>query len=169
MEMDLHEKSYDEQKYGDYIYGSAEVVGLMCLKVFCDGDEQLYLKLKPAAQRLGAAFQKVNFLRDLKSDYKERGRVYFPSVDFDSFSKAVKDEIEADIDADFRAAYEGILQLPRGSRLGVYLAFIYYLKLFNKIRRCPAAKVASKRIRIPNNIKLFLLLKTYIRRGLNFI
>lgn len=169
MEMDLYKEDYTEASYNEYIYGSAEVVGLMCLHVFTKGDLQEYERLREPARRLGAAFQKVNFIRDIKSDYKDRGRVYFPGVNFESFSGADKELIENDIRADFEAAYKGIIELPKTARLGVYLAYIYYLKLFRKITKLPASKVLSERIRIPDTRKLAILTKTYFMHRLNFI
>lgn len=167
MEMDLDKQTYDDAGYQEYIYGSAEVVGLMCLRVFCEGNEEEYQKLKPAACRLGAAFQKVNFLRDIKSDFTERKRVYFPEVDFDSFSSNQKDEIEKSIHDDFVAAYEGIKLLPEGARLGVYLAYTYYKKLLEKIQSVPSSQIQDKRIRITDNHKLALLVKTYVKHTFN--
>lgn len=169
MSMDISETEHDEQSYKLYIWGSAEVVGLMCLRVFCEGDAELYQKLKPAAIRLGAAFQKVNFLRDMKSDYRDRGRVYFPNVDFDAFDQSSKEAIEADIQADFDTALEGIKQLPKGSRMGVYLAYLYYQKLFNKIKRAKPESVKQNRLRIPNVVKVQLLVSLYLRDKLNLI
>jgi len=169
MEMDLYEESYSDQLYEEYIYGSAEVVGLMCLHVFCNGNQEEYERLKAPAKKLGAAFQKVNFIRDIKSDFKERGRVYFPGVDFESFSVKDKKLIEDDIKKDFDEAYQGILKLPKGARLGVYIAYIYYLKLFKKITKLPASRILSERIRIPDVNKIALLLKTYFLHRLNFI
>ena len=169
MEMDLHYQDYKADKYDEYIFGSAEVVGLMCLRVFCEGDENLYQRLKQPAQKLGAALQKVNFLRDIKSDFQERGRVYFPGVDFQNFDCQSKRLIENDIQKDFDDAYQGIIGLPKGSRLGVYLAYIYYLKLFKKIKSCPAAKIMEGRIRIPDNLKFALLVKTYFKHQFNFL
>lgn len=169
MEMDLHKDTYTDELYKTYIYGSAEVVGLMCLRVFCEGDKEAYDNLKEPARALGSAFQKVNFLRDIKSDYKERGRVYFPGVDFRTFTKAEKEAIEADIQKDFDFAYKGIIALPKGARLGVYLAYIYYLKLFHKIKNLPADRIMNERIRIPDSNKLALLTKTYFMHRLNFI
>lgn len=163
MEMDLEEREYTEDGYQEYIYGSAEVVGLMCLRVFCEGDLPQYHHLREGARRLGAAFQKVNFLRDLKSDFQDRGRVYFPGVDFKKFDPASKKEIEADIQADFDAAYQAILQLPVGARQGVYLAYVYYQTLFNKIKRLPAARIQEERIRVPDGRKLALLAQTYVK------
>ncbi|RDC62227.1 phytoene/squalene synthase family protein [Adhaeribacter pallidiroseus] len=169
MEMDLEGKRYDKDLYDEYIYGSAEVVGLMCLRVFCEGDRELFEKLKEPARSLGAAFQKVNFLRDMKSDYQERGRVYFPKIDFQCFDNGCKKEIEEDILKDFDLAYEGILKLPRSARMGVYLAYIYYLKLFKKIQHLPAARILSERVRVPDNTKIALLLGTYVKYRLNTI
>jgi phytoene/squalene synthetase len=169
MEMDLHEISYDEDGYNEYIYGSAEVVGLMCLRVFCEGDHELYRMLVPSARSLGAAFQKVNFLRDIKSDFKDRGRVYFPGVDFTEFTEEDKKSIEKDIENDFAHAIEGIKQLPSGSRLGVYLAYIYYLQLFKKIRNLPSNRVLEQRIRIPDFKKILLLMRTYLMHSLRLI
>ena len=169
MEMDLYENTYTKEGYEEYIYGSAEVVGLMCLRVFCEGDEELYQKLKPHAKSLGSAFQKVNFLRDIKSDFKERGRVYFPGVDFSQFTENDKKEIERDIQKDFDYALMGIKKLPAGSRLGVYLAYIYYLQLFKKIRNLPSSRIMEERVRIPDMNKMLLLTKTYFLHSLRII
>jgi phytoene/squalene synthetase len=133
MEEDLDKQSHDQISYNDYIYGSAEVVGLMCLKIFCKGDNTQYQSLLPFARSLGAAFQKVNFLRDIRSDVEERGRVYFPGVDFESFTELDKMSIIQEVKKDFEQAYKGIVRLPMGCRLGVYTAYIYYLKLLEKI------------------------------------
>lgn len=167
MEMDLLDIDYQQESYEEYIYGSAEVVGLMCLKVFCDGDEKEYQRLLPFAKSLGSAFQKVNFLRDIKSDYYERGRVYFPGVDFNDFSVSHKEKIEAGIQKDFDHAYKGIVELPRGARWGVYLAYTYYLKLFDKIKRFSPNKIMEQRVRVPDSKKLFLLLGSYVKHQLN--
>ncbi len=167
MKMDLDKSIYNDSLYKTYIYGSAEVVGLMCLKVFCEGNELLYEDLRPTACSLGAAFQKVNFLRDMESDYNDRGRVYFPDVDFKNFSENDKIAIEKDIEKDFADAYTGIIRLPKGSKLGVYLAYIYYLKLFKKIKRSSPSKLVSGRIRIPDGLKAWLLLQSYIKLRLN--
>ncbi len=170
MAMDLHRSAYDASSYKQYIYGSAEVVGLMCLRVFCKGDKELYETLKEPACRLGAAFQKVNFLRDMKSDFEDRGRVYFPDVSFQQFNKDAKKQIEADIQADFDHAYEyGITKLPKEAQLGVYLAYIYYLNLFEKICNAPAEKVMHERIRVPNRRKITLLLESYVKHRFNYI
>ncbi|RYU94170.1 phytoene/squalene synthase family protein [Emticicia agri] len=169
MEMDLENRVYDRNGYDKYIFGSAEVVGLMCLRVFCEGDEKLFDQLKTYAQSLGAAFQKVNFLRDIQSDFLERGRVYFPNVDFNDFSFDSKKQIESDIQKDFDNAYIGILGLPGGARKGVYLAYCYYLKLFDRIKRISATRIQQERIRVPDAVKLALLAKTWVQRGLNTI
>ena len=166
MEMDLSDIKYDKELYEKYIYGSAEVVGLMCLKVFCEGNDDEYLSLKEPATRLGSAFQKVNFIRDIKSDFDDRSRVYFPGVDFEKFDDNAKREIERDIQQDFDAALKGIRRLPSGSRLGVYLAYIYYLRLFEKIKRLPSSRILTERIRIPNPVKMLLLAQTYLRHSL---
>lgn len=169
MELDLDKSKYDAQGYKEYIYGSAEVVGLMCLRIFTEGNETEYQRLKPFAKRLGAAFQKVNFLRDLKSDYQERGRIYFPGVDFSHFIDADKKVIEEDIQQDFDEALKGIRMLPAGARLGVYLAYTYYLRLFKKIKEHPAQMVQSARLRISDNYKLWLLAQSYVINKLNRI
>ena len=169
MEMDLDQTNYDQTKYEDYIVGSAEVVGLMCLRVFTKGDEQDYQKLKPAAMSLGAAFQKVNFLRDVKADYEELGRTYFPQVDIKKFSKEDKKAIEQDIRKDFAHALTGIKQLPISARKGVYLAYIYYLRLFNKIEGLPASKILSERVRVPNAQKVSLMMYSLLRHECNLL
>jgi phytoene/squalene synthetase len=156
--MDLKKNSYNQGGYEEYIYGSAEVVGLMCLRVFTEGNDSHYDSLKLPAKRLGAAFQKVNFLRDIRSDYFDRGRIYFPGIDFTNFRTVDKKTIEADIEEDFKAAYEGILRLPKGARSGVYLSYIYYRKLFEKIKRLPAETILHQRIRIPDLKKLMLII-----------
>ena len=169
MEMDLDKKAYDVGKYEQYILGSAEVVGLMCLKVFVNGDETEYNRLKPAAMKLGSAFQKINFLRDLKADYQELGRTYFPKIDLNAFNTEVKKEIEADIEIDFQLGYEGIKQLPKNARFGVYMAYIYYYKLFKKIKTTTAHTILNERVRIPNNKKYRLFLTSYVRHNLNML
>lgn len=169
MEMDLHFYRYQDSLYKQYIYGSAEVVGLMCLRVFVEGDETLYQRLKSQAQSLGAAFQKINFLRDIKSDFDVRGRVYFPDVDFLHFTNEDKQHIEDDIKKDLDDGYRGILQLPKGARFGVYLAYVYYINLFQKIKRTTAARVKKERIRVPNSTKAMLLLSSALRNSLNML
>ncbi|QHT69182.1 phytoene/squalene synthase family protein [Rhodocytophaga rosea] len=169
MEMDLYFNEYNEGGYEEYIYGSAEVVGLMCLRVFCEGDKEMFERLKEPARRLGAAFQKVNFLRDIKSDYFERGRIYFPGVNFTAFNGDAKAAIEQDIQNDFDAAYEGIIRLPKGAKWGVYLAYVYYVTLFNKIKSLPASQVMQARVRVPDNQKFAILIQTYFKHKLNFM
>ncbi|MCB9196156.1 MAG: phytoene/squalene synthase family protein [Flavobacteriales bacterium] len=169
MEMDLGDISYDQNTYEKYILGSAEVVGLMCLKVFVDGNEKMYDDLKPYAMKLGSAFQKINFLRDLKADYKELGRTYFPGVDFNTFDETVKIQLEADIAEDFRQGYIGIKGLPKASRFGVYVAYIYYARLLNKIQQTPASDIMNARIRIPNRKKYALFLSSYLRHSFNLL
>ncbi len=163
MEMDLGKIKYDDERYNEYIYGSAEVVGLMCLCVFCAGDKEKYQELEAPARRLGAAFQKVNFLRDMRSDYAERGRVYFPGINIELFDDRAKKEIEKDIKSDFDVALTGIKKLPKGASIGVYLAYLYYLKLFARISSYPVSTILSKRIRIPDLVKIGLLIHTYFR------
>jgi len=169
MERDLNVNTHDSQSYDQYIYGSAEVVGLMCLRVFTERNEDNYQFLKPFARRLGAAFQKVNFLRDIQNDYKILDRIYFPGVNLDNFSPNDKIQIEADIEADFEEALKGIKQLPTGSRFGVYVAYIYYYSLFNKIRNVPPNQILNERVRIPNYEKLYLLLASYFRHAFRLI
>lgn len=169
MEMDLGKQIYDKATYEKYILGSAEVVGLMCLKVFVNGNDAEYEKLKPSAMKLGSAFQKINFLRDLKADYQELGRTYFPGIDMQEFNATVKKEIEADIEKDFRAGYEGILQLPKEARFGVYMAYKYYFKLFKKIKTKSAHSILTERIRIPNYRKVRILFTSYLRHNLNLL
>lgn len=169
MEMDLDKKTFDAGGYDEYIYGSAEVVGLMCLRVFTEGDREQFDRLKTPARRLGAAFQKINFLRDLKSDFDERGRVYFPGVDFRHFTQRDKIQIENDIKADFDAGLEGIRNLPKGSQLGVYLAYKYYLQLFKKIKHASACRVAQERIRVSDKRKVYLLFSSAVRVGVNML
>lgn len=170
MEMDLNPNYiYDKTLYNEYIDGSAEVVGLMCLKVFLQGDEKQYVELEPYARALGSAFQKINFLRDFKQDYEQLGRVYFPGVDFTEFNNEQKHNIEADISKDFSLAYEGILKLPKKARFGVYMAYVYYFGLFKKIKSLDANAILKERIRIPDNKKYSLLLSSYVRHSLNLL
>ncbi|MBM3443813.1 MAG: phytoene/squalene synthase family protein [Bacteroidetes bacterium] len=169
MEFDLDRSNYDQQGYAEYIYGSAEVVGLMCLFVFCDGDRQQYEKLKPHAQSLGSAFQKVNFLRDVKADYQQLNRVYFPGVDFNAFTPEMKEAIESDIEQDFRHAYMGIIQLPLKARFGVYLAYKYYMSLFKKIKALQPQRILEERIRIPNYHKAWVAAKAVVRTQFNML
>lgn len=169
MEMDLHKEEYDRQGYEEYILGSAEVVGLMCLRVFCEGDEEKYRELKPSAMRLGAAFQKINFLRDLSHDYHGLGRSYFPGIEIEEFDQQTKSKIEQEIEADFKAGLEGIRLLPDGARFGVYVAYVYFYSLFKKIRKYPAERLLKERVRIPNNKKYALLVSSYIEEKFNRI
>jgi phytoene/squalene synthetase len=169
MEMDLEKKNYDCEGYREYIYGSAEVVGLMCLYVFCEGKQEMYDKLEAPARSLGAAFQKVNFLRDIKADYNGMSRVYFPGCDFNNFTEEDKRKIEEDIEKDFRDAYAGICGLPFKARFGVYVAYKYYLSLFKKIRKLQPARVLEQRIRIPNYHKLMIILRASVKNQLRLI
>ena len=163
MEMDLYESSYGREKYDEYIYGSAEVVGLMCLKIFCSGDDSKFNSLLAPAKSLGSAFQKVNFLRDIRSDLEERGRIYLPNVhnhiNIDDFSKA---RLESEIETDFSDALAGIKMLPMGVKLGVYSAYLYYYVLFNKIRKMKVKELLLRRVRVSNLQKLILLIKSVI-------
>jgi len=169
MELDLGKHTYDRAGYETYIYGSAEVVGLMCLYIFCDGNQAQYEALKPAAKSLGSAFQKVNFLRDVKADFEGLDRMYFPDCDFANFTHADKLAIEQDIQKDFDEAYAGILNLPIKARFGVYVAYKYYLSLFKKIQRLEAAHILESRVRIPDYGKAFILAKAGIRSQLNIL
>ena len=169
MEMDLEKRNYDRSGYEQYIYGSAEVVGLMCLYIFCEGNRSEYEKLKPYAKSLGAAFQKVNFLRDLKADVEGLERMYFPGCDFSNFTADDKASIEADIEKDFTHAYEGILHLPVKARFGVYVAYKYYLSLFKKIKKLQPQKILEDRIRIPDYGKILILAKAGIRSQLKLM
>lgn len=169
MEMDLQKRKYDSKGYKEYILGSAEVVGLMCLKVFVERDEKLYRELKPYAMSLGSAFQKINFLRDLNADFNHLGRTYFPGVDLNNFNHLVKGQIEQDIEKDFEHGLEGIRKLPQSARFGVYMAYIYFYGLFRKIQRTAPAKVMKKRIRISNPQKYLLLLNSYFKFKFNLI
>lgn len=169
MEMDLETTQFEQTVYEQYILGSAEVVGLMCLKVFVRGDQEAYLKLKDSAMKLGSAFQKINFLRDLNADYHQLGRTYFPEMNFDVFDRAMKMKIEQEIDLDFKAGYEGIKLLPKDARFGVYMAYRYYIKLFHKIRKTDAQIILGQRIRIPDNKKYRLLFTSYLRHNLNLL
>ena len=169
MEQDLNDIQYSSVGYKEYIVGSAEVVGLMCLKVFVNGDNDLYLKLEEPARRLGAAFQKINFLRDVKSDYQELGRTYFPGVDLEKFSPDEKLKIEEDIQNDFESAIEGIVKLPSSSRLGVYVAYRYYFSLFKKIKKVSSDRLMEERIRVPNFKKLFITFESMFQNQFNWI
>lgn len=166
MEMDLDNKVYDDANYQTYIHGSAGVIGLMCLQVFCEGDKVLYHQLEPMALSLGSAFQKINFLRDIRSDYEDRGRTYFPGVDFNNFTEKDKKAIETDISHDFTNGLAGIMLLPKGVQLGVYVAYSYYLQLFKKIAATPVDQILDHRIRITNTHKAILYLKALLKHRL---
>lgn len=166
METDLYAQVHDRHSYDKYILGSAEVVGLMCLRVFTNGNDRQYEMLRPYAMRLGSAFQKVNFLRDIKADYEQLGRVYFPGVSFDGFSDEAKRKIESEIHDDFETAMHGIRMLPSGARLGVYTAYLYYRALFAKIKSTPARAIVNKRIRISNRRKFWLMCTGMVRYNL---
>jgi phytoene synthase len=169
MAMDLNDTAHDQQSYETYILGSAEVVGLMCLRVFCEGDKALYQKLKPAAMKLGAAFQKVNFLRDLKDDHQNLGRTYFPGIDVSRMDAETKAQIEQDIQHDFDEALIGIRQLPKGARFGVYIAYVYYLNLFRKIKALPCDRIMKERVRVRNRRKMLLLTTSYLRHSFGML
>lgn len=169
MEMDLDKTKYDQVEYEDYIFGSAEAVGLMCLCVFVEGNQELYDQLQPYAQKLGAAFQKINFLRDVRADNLDLGRTYFPDVDLTKFSMEDKKRIERDIETDFKEALQGILLLPSSSRGGVYLAYYYYIQLFRKIKKETPQSILQKRIRIPDYEKYLLLLTSNLKVQLNLL
>lgn len=163
MEMDLQLVNYNTDLYNQYILGSAEVVGLMCLQIFVNGDKEKYEALKPYAMKLGSAFQKVNFLRDLKDDYQVLGRIYFPGIEMQVFNNNIKSRIEEEIAMEFQEALIGIKKLPTTSRFGVYLAYHYYLSLFNKIKNTTADKILNQRIRIPNGKKMSLMMSSYLQ------
>lgn len=169
MEMDLASTTYDKQGYNEYIYGSAEVVGLMCLHVFCNGNRAQFAKLEPSARSLGAAFQKVNFLRDVNSDYNCLARTYFPGVDFRNFTRETKSIIEQEIALDFENAYEGIIALPWKARFGVYVAYKYYMSLFHRIKRVQASRILQQRIRIPNYKKALIVMRAGVKNQLKLI
>ena len=170
MRWDLEKKVYKTEKdYKDYIYGSADVVGLMCLKVFVKGDNTKYKELKPSAMALGSAFQKVNFLRDLKNDYQELDRTYFPNVNFNNFDEDSKQSIIDDIEKDFEFALKGIFKLPNEARFGVYTAYKYYNKLLMKLKRTPSDSIQNKRIRVPNYQKITVFARSYLKYRLNLL
>jgi phytoene/squalene synthetase len=170
MRLDLHKKDYlTEEEYRAYIYGSADVVGLMCLKVFVKGDNTQYEDLKESAMSLGSAFQKVNFLRDLKADFEDLSRTYFPNTDLNELDEASKQAIISDIEKDFEKGLEGIKRLPLEARFGVFMAYRYYNKLLDKLKKTPALKIKSTRIRVPNYKKVELLTRSYVKYQLNLI
>jgi phytoene/squalene synthetase len=169
MEMDLYKEDYSKEEYDEYILGSAEVVGLMCLSVFLRGDGKRYAELKPYAMKLGSAFQKINFLRDLHADYNGLGRTYFPGVDLKSFGPEERKAIEEDIEIDFATGYEGIKKLPKDARFGVFVAYVYYFKLFQKIKNKSTEDILTRRIRISNKRKFALFFGTYLRHSFNLL
>ena len=167
MRMDLYNHNYGKEKVKNYIYGSAEVVGLMCLRVFYHDDDEKYESMKYYARKLGEAFQKVNFLRDIQSDFSDRERIYFSDISHNGFTSEVKQEIEEEIKHDFDEAYQGIKMLNKRARFGVYLAYIYYQRLFRKIRNSEPQVLMNGRIRIPNSRKIYLLFHAYLRNSMN--
>ena len=170
MKLDLHKTTYQSlEEYKDYIYGSADVVGLMCLKVFVDGDQKMFDDLKHSAMRLGSAFQKVNFLRDLKADYEDLNRTYFPNTDLSKLDETSKNEIIKEIEADFAAGFQGIVNLPLEAKFGVYTAYIYYKKLLSKLKKTPSLEIKNTRIRVPDYQKFGLLARCYVSYRLNLI
>lgn len=169
MEMDLNKSTYSQKGYEQYILGSAEVVGLMCLRVFIHGDDEKYKALKSSAMKLGSAFQKINFLRDLKADFEGMGRSYFPGADLNNFDDAEKKKIEKEIELDFAEGYAGILKLPKSSRFGVFMAYIYFYQLLKKIQRTNASKIMEERIRIHNPRKYGLFVESYLKHSLNLL
>ena len=170
MRLDLSKSVYSSvEEYNEYIYGSADVVGLMCLKVFVNGDDTKYEELKHSAMRLGSAFQKVNFLRDLKADFEDLSRTYFPNTDLSRLDEASKQQIIAEIQADFDAGFEGIQNLPLEAKFGVYTAYIYYKKLLSKLKKTPSLEIKNTRIRVPNYEKAGLLAKCYLNYRLNIL
>lgn len=170
MKLDLYKTDYKSfEEYNEYIYGSADVVGLMCLKVFVNGDDQKFQELEHSAMRLGSAFQKVNFLRDLKADYEDLNRTYFPNTDLSRLDEYSKNEIIKEIEADFKAGFEGILQLPIEAKFGVYTAFVYYKKLLSKLKKTPSLEIKNTRIRVPDYQKFGLLAKCYVNYRLNLL
>lgn len=169
MEMDLNPQDYNLAKYNEYIFGSAEVVGLMCLKIFVYGDNNEFEKLKPYAMKLGSAFQKINFLRDLKDDVGDLGRLYFPNINENGISVQDKLNIELEIEEEFREAYIGIKLLPKSSRLGVYVSYVYYTKLLAKIKKKTIKDLLNERIRISDEKKVFLFFKSYLKNSINIL
>ncbi len=170
MKLDLHKTTYNScAEYQEYIYGSADVVGLMCLKVFVKGDDKKFTELEQSAMRLGSAFQKVNFLRDLKTDYEDLNRTYFPNTDLSKLDEHSKNEIIKEIEADFQAGFEGILKLPLEAKFGVYTAYVYYKKLLSKLKKTPSLEIKNTRIRVPDYEKFGLLARCYVNYRLNLL
>lgn len=170
MKLDLYKNEYTTfDEYNEYIYGSADVVGLMCLKVFVNGNDKKYEELKEGAMRLGSAFQKVNFLRDLKADYEDLNRTYFPNTDLSRLDESSKQQIIQEIEADFEAGFQGIIKLPLEAKFGVYTAYVYYKKLLSKLKKTPSLEIKNTRIRVPDYEKVGLLAKCYLNYRLNLI
>lgn len=170
MKLDLYKTNYDSfEEYNDYIYGSADVVGLMCLQVFVNGDAKKFTELEHAAMKLGSAFQKVNFLRDLKADYEDLNRSYFPNTDLSQLDEHTKEAIIKEIEADFDAGFQGIKKLPLEAKFGVYTAYVYYKKLLSKLKHTPSLEIKSTRIRVPDYQKFGLLAKCYVNYRLNLL
>ena len=170
MRLDLTKNEYHtEDEYNDYIYGSADVVGLMCLKVFVNGDLEKYEQLKESAMHLGSAFQKVNFLRDLKEDFEGLSRTYFPNTNLQALDEVSKSAIISEIETDFKKGYQGILQLPPEAKFGVYMAYRYYRRLLKKLQRTPAIDIKNTRIRVPNYEKFGLLTRSYVKYQLKLV
>lgn len=169
MEMDLQKTDYNSALYNEYIHGSAEVVGLMCLQVFTDGNKAQYEELKPYAMKLGSAFQKVNFLRDLKDDYQLLGRTYFPNIDMNLFDNGVKTQIETEIEEEFKEALIGIKKLPTSALFGVYLAYKYYFSLFQKIKNKSSKDILHNRVRVQDTQKALVAFESYLRFKMNFL
>lgn len=170
MKLDLVKQEYKTtEEYNEYIYGSADVVGLMCLMVFVNGDENKYNDLKDSAMKLGSAFQKVNFLRDLKADFEGLNRTYFPNTDLTKLTESSKKEIIEDIENDFKLAYEGILRLPIEAKFGVYTAYRYYKRLLTRLKATPSTEIKNTRIRVPNYQKMELLARCYVKYRLNLL
>ena len=170
MRMDLHKKEYlTREEYKEYIYGSADVVGLMCLKVFVNGDNEKYEDLKLMAMSLGSAFQKVNFLRDLKADHDNLSRTYFPNTDLTNLDEASKQNIIDEIEKDFEEGLKGIKKLPMEAKFGVFMAYRYYKQLLNKLKKTPALEIKNTRIRVPNYRKFYILTRSYVKYQLNLL
>ena len=170
MKLDLEKTTYKSfEEYSEYIYGSADVVGLMCLTVFVNGDDKKFRELKHSAMRLGSAFQKVNFLRDLKTDHEELNRSYFPNTDLSCLDEYSKQAIIKEIEADFEMGFQGILKLPLEAKFGVYTAYVYYKKLLSKLKKTPSIEIKNARIRVPDYQKFGLLAKCYVNYRLNLL
>jgi len=170
MRMDLSKKEYlTQEEFKEYIYGSADVVGLMCLKVFVKGNESKYLELKDSAMALGSAFQKVNFLRDLKADHDSLHRTYFPNTDLNRLDEVSKQQIIDDIEKDFEEGMNGIRNLPIEAKFGVFMAYRYYKQLLNKLKKTPALEIKNSRIRVPNYRKIYILTRSYVKYQLNLL